>query len=576
MARRLRHFYQFDQFRFYPDELLLERNGLSTGLGERPKKVLEILLKNRTRFVSAQELLDLVWVSSGEIDNVYHAIADLKRLLRKYIKKEKGTGYRFVSKNMTEGFEEDSHDAGVRISLAVLPFRPYQSSGQPDSFGLEIADTLITKLGNVRQLIVRPTNSILKYNSSEKLDPIVAGQELNVDCTLQGSFEHQGEHLRVNPQLTNVNENSVLWGDTFNGYFASRFVLEANIADKVASTLVPKLTARERAQITKNDTENSEAYSLYRRGRFHWHQSTPQELERAIDFFQKALQVDNNYARAYAGIADAYTLLAWFGNSSPKEIRPKVKEYATRALELCDLPEAHTSLATVLECYEWDMPDAERHYRQACEQYANYDVGHQAYGDYLTRMKRFDEAHEEYDKALNIHPYSPFTNTMKAWSYVFEGHPDKAINQSETALTFSKDYFLAYLVIGEAYQRQSKYEEAVAVIDKSVIYSKGSLFAETWLAVAHALAGRRQPAIMAANALQKRSQHAYVPPYFIAVIYAVLGDNDQALYWLEKAYSARDSYFNYAAVELYFNEEFRSDPRFEALLARKNDQERSA
>lgn len=565
-TEQLRRFYQFDEFKFFPEELLIECEGKSAHLRDSSKKVLKVLIEHRPRFLSATVLLNEVW-SQGELSNVYHAIGDLKKLFGdKYIENEKGSGYRFAATDLKEGYESTDKRIGVAVLIFHDPQRLDSEKNYPLAFG--IADALISRLAKTRQLIVRPTNSIAKYAPSKERDIAAIGRELRVDRILDGNFTLDGKSVMLNPQLIDVQHNSVIWGKQFIGNLVDLDLLETRMSEQVASTLIVNLSPQEHSQITTADTKSSQAYDLYRQGRFHWHKSVIPELKTAIKFFQQALEIDNSYARAYAGIADAYTLLAWFGKSAPKEVFPKVKEYATKALDLGEVPEAHTSLAAFLECYDRNIREAERHYREAIARHPNYDIGHQAYGDCLARLGRFDEAHEQYDRALDIHPYSPFTNAMKAWAYVFEQRPNEAIRQATIALDYNKDYFLAYLVIGEGYQLLKNYDDAVIAIQKAVNISGGHVFARTWLAIAQILAGRSSIGVRTCEALLEKLQHEYVPPYFIALIYAALRKNDEAFDWLEKAYKLRDPYFNYSKVEIYFKDEFRSIARFDDLLSR--------
>jgi TolB-like protein len=263
-------------------------------------------------------------------------------------------------------------------SIAVLPFKPLGTEGSDEVLGLGMADALITKLSNLRKIVVRPTSAVLKYTGPGH-DPLAVGRELSVDSVLDGKIQKLGDRVRVTVQLVRVRDGLPLWAEKFDEQFTSIFAVEDSISEQVTKALVLKLTGEEKKQLSKHYTESPEAYQLYLKGRYFWNKRAAEDLEKSIKFFEQAIGKDPNYALAYAGLADAYSVLA----NTPlpqRDAMSKAKAAAMKALELDDtLAEAHTSLALVKMSYDWDWPGAEREFKRALELNPNYATAHHWY-----------------------------------------------------------------------------------------------------------------------------------------------------------------------------------------------------
>jgi len=573
MSKHPRRFYTFGSFQFFPEDHILLYNGRNVGLSGQSLKMFEFLFEHRNRWVAKKDLLREIWPEGGEDSNLQRCIATLRAHIGRFdndefIETQRGLGYRFVAE-VTVGSEEDAKVEKHRI--AVLPFKISSIGGKEldDSLDLAMADTLITKLTQVNSLLVRPTSSIEKYAESADQDLWSIADELGVEYLLVGRGQVANDRIHLNVQLVYRDSKTVSWASSFNEPFDDVFELQNSIAEHVANTLKLRLSPEEFVLMTKHATENIEALLLYDRGRLYWNRLTPQDLNKAIELFEEAIALDNNYAKAYAGLADSYTLQAWFSNRPPSQLRPLVAATATRAIAIDpNLAEAYTSLATFLEGYEWNWPEAEKNYRRAIELNPDYHIGHQAYADLLARLGRFREAQEQYDEALKIKPDAFFTHAMKAWAHVFANQPELALKHGNIALEYREKYFFAYLVIGEALEQQGRFDEAISMILKAVDYSGGHAFATTWLAIAYALSDRKPAARKILKGLEETNAQHYVPPYFMALICGVLRDDDRMFEWLEKALEARDSYLGYLKVEYYLDNNLRADPRYKILLRR--------
>ena len=291
-------------------------------------------------------------------------------------------------------------------SIAVLPFKSVGVEQDGDEYlRLGLTDSLITKLSNLKQIVVRPTNAVRKY---EAQDPLAAGRELGVDVVLDGNVQRIGQQIRVTVQLISVRDGKLLWGGKFDEKFTDIFSVQDAISEQAAHSLELKLSGEEKSLLAKRYTTNPDAHDAYVRGRFFWNRRTTADLKEAIKYFNEAVEKDPNYALAYAGLADAYSLLADYDGALPTDAYPKAKEAAAKALELDDeLAEAHTSLSYVKMFYYHDWQGAQDGYRRAIALNPNYATARHWYSEYLTAMGRFDEAFAEARRAKEIDPLSP-------------------------------------------------------------------------------------------------------------------------------------------------------------------------
>src|SRR5262249_46050773 len=279
-------------------------------------------------------------------------------------------------------------------SIAVLPFKPLAGSDRDEPFELGMADTLITKLSTVRQIIVRPTTAIRRYMTLEQ-DAVAAGRELGVDLVLEGSIQRDGERVRVTARLMNVEDGAPVWAYRCDEVCTDIFELQDTISADVVQALMLKLTSEQKGLLAKRSTSSVEAYQFYVQGRYSWNKRTDESLRKSIQDFQRAVEIDPGYALAYAGLADSYIVLGSWTSSSiaPKEALLNAKAAATKALEIDNtLAEAHASLADVGLLYEWDWEAVEREFEVALDLNPYYATAHQWYGNYLAAMGRLDES----------------------------------------------------------------------------------------------------------------------------------------------------------------------------------------
>jgi tetratricopeptide (TPR) repeat protein len=346
------------------------------------------------------------------------------------------------------------------------------------------------------------------------------------------------------------------------------FAVQDSISERVTSALAVTITNEEKSGITKRYTADTEAYLLYLKGRYQLTRLTDDGFFKGRDFFQEAINKDPKYALAYAGLADAYNRLGGFEALTSKEVYPKAREAANKALQLDEsLAEAHTGLATVYQDYDWDFSTAAREFQRALELNPGYSDGHQMYGYYLAAMGRFDEAVSEMKLALDLDPLSLEKTTGIGEVLYLQRRYDESIAQFRKALEIDSNSGFTHWAVGRPLLAQSKFNEAIVEFQKSIPLSGDSPDEPAELARAYALAGRRNEALKIVDELKKLSERKHVSPTVMASIYVGLGDKDQAIAFLNKAFDERDYLLVLLMVEPMFDP-LRSDPRFTEMVHR--------
>lgn len=448
-------------------------------------------------------------------------------------------------------------------SVAVLPFKPL-GAGEDDQFlGLGMADVLITRLGSLNQISIRPMSAILRYLGQEQ-DPAAAGQDLKVDAVLEGSIHRISERMRVTARLVRVNDGSLIWADTFDGRAADVFAVEDAISQRVARALALDTTGEEKNLLAKHYTDNIEAYHAYTRGRYFWNKRTEEGIKKGIDYFKKAIEKD-----PHSGLADCYALLGCYGLVAPKEIFPRMKEAATKAVELDDqLAEAYTSLAYAKMLSDWDWAGAEQEFKRAIELNYNYGTAHHWYSEYLAAMGRFDEAPSEMRRSQELDPHSLIINANLGWILYLSHRYDEAMEEVNETLEMDPNFYLARAVKWQIYVARGMYDEASST-NESITgpVPEEKRRASVRLREAYLVSGwRGYLRTIVANTIEAAKQKD-APAYGLAQDYSLLGENDMALESLQRAYEQREPGMAVIKVDPLLDG-LRADPRFTDLLRR--------
>jgi adenylate cyclase len=474
-------------------------------------------------------------------------------------------GPKFVSPRQSEG-----PAAVPEKSIAVLPFESLSEDKSNAYFAEGVQDEILTRLAKVADLKVISRTSTQHFNSAPENLPQIAKQ-LGVAHVLEGSVQKANDQIRVNVQLINALTDAHLWADTFDRKLTDIFAVESEIAKTIADTLQAKLTGSEKTAMLKKPTENSEAHELYLKGRHFWNLRTEANIKKALEYFQQAIEKDPSYALAYTGLADCYSIIPNYADRPPKEDYARGLAAAHRAIELDDsLAEAHTALANALGA-NLQFSAAEAEFKRAFALDPNYASAHQWYGEMLQSLGRFDESIAELQRARDLDPLSLIISTILASVYYSAGRNEEALQQLQRAFDLDPNFGVAYWVRGQILETKGEFDKAIEDYKKSDSATPMDQ-TQAMIACVYARSGRVADAQNILNQLMTESQHSYVSSYALAEVQAMLGNKDEAIRLLEKAYDERSIPVGGAGVggpkiDRRFDS-LRGDPRFQKLLAK--------
>jgi TolB-like protein/Flp pilus assembly protein TadD len=456
-------------------------------------------------------------------------------------------------------------------SIAVLPFKSLEAeSGSGNGMlGLGMADAIIIRLSKFQQLPVLPTSAITKYTGRDN-DPLALGHALGVDAVLDGTVQRAGDRIRVTVQLIDIDNGKTLWSDKFDEQFTGIFAVQDSISERVARALALQLTKDQRQQLAKRYTGNTEAYQAYITGLYFYNKRTKDGLEKAVDYFQQAIDKDANYALAYALLADSYYLIVYyrFAGHSSRELSVKAKAAATHALELDEtVAEAHTAMATILSDFEGDIRGAEREHKRAIELNPNYAIGHLRYAWFLSFNGPMEDVVREMRRAQELDPLSPTTNGALGGALLMTRQYDESIKYCLKGLELEPEGFINLTNLGEAYRLKGMYDQSIAAYQRALEVNPNIRDPLAGLALAYAMMGRKAEAEKTLAKLLEIAREEKSVFYHIALIYGALNDKDKAFEWLEKAVDARAVPVRSLRSDTDLDV-LRADPRYADLLKR--------
>ncbi len=447
-------------------------------------------------------------------------------------------------------------------SLAVLPFTNLSPNPNADYLSDGITESLIFSLSQLPNVKVISRNAVFRYKGRET-DARAAGEELGVKAVLVGTVLQREKQLSISVELVDTRDRSVIWGENYHRPFADILAMQSEITNEITAKMRLRLSPTEQRQLQKYSTTNSEVYRLYLLGQYHASQYTREGLDKGIGYFNQAIALDSSYALAHFGLAYYYMGMADWYMPVP-EAMLKTKAAAVKAIQLDEtLVEAHVWLATVHFVYEHDHPAAVREFKRALALNPNHAMAHSKYGWYLVLIGHFDEGIAEAKKAQELDPLSTEINDYLGASLYYARRYDEAAEQLRHTIELSPNYWNSRLFLAKAYQQQGRMEAALAEVQRAAqIDSVSDIIA--MLARAYALAGKRREALQVLEEMWAWPQDRYVAPSEIVKVYLALGDKEQALAWLEKAYATR-SFLNTLKVNAEFDP-LREEPRFQAIL----------
>jgi serine/threonine protein kinase/Tfp pilus assembly protein PilF len=459
---------------------------------------------------------------------------------------------------------ESPSNAQIR-SIAVLPFRPLDAQSRDESLELGIANTLISRLSNLKEVRVLPIDSVRSYANTD-IDPLQAGKQLKVEFVLSGIVQRSGDQLRMTVTFDNVRDGSRLWQDVLDHSYGNIFTVQDAISERVVGALALKLSGEEQRKLTKHETENPEAYQACLRGRYHLDRRTPAEVETGRSYYKQAISIDPNYALAYAGLAESYILLGGLERNPNDEV-PLAKKAVTRALELdSSLAEAHATLAAIKHLYDWDFEGAEAEFKISLSLKPDYTMALRHYGLFLVDMGRFEEALANIKESVAVRPVEPIDNRDLGQVLFFSRRYAEAKKALEDTLELDRNFATAYLFLTRVYEVTGSYDKAVDA-DLQV----ESLFYDTppqelaMLRAAYHSGGWRGYWEKKVGVEKSRVAAHREDSFGLVRIYSRLGETDQVFFYLDKALQEHSVWIPAIRNEPLLDY-VRSDARFEKIL----------
>jgi len=452
-------------------------------------------------------------------------------------------------------------------ALAILPFKNYSADPNQEFFADGMTDLLTTELGGIGALAVRSHQSSLKFKGSTKSMPEI-GQELHADAVIEGSMLRDGNHITVNVQLIEAPTDRHLWAKKFEGEVTNIFKVRNEVVEALAREIKATISPEQSSRLSSARAVNPAALQEYLLGRQSWNRQSEKGLVEALEHFNRAKEIDPGFALAWVGVAEYYWGAA--PDIAPPEEVAKGKAAARRAVELDDsLAEAHTALAMLNYAVDYEWGESEREFQRAIRLNSNYAAAHWQYGWLLVYLGRFDEALQEMQRAVELDPLSAVMTTDLSAPYTLKKDYDKAIAQCRKALELDPSFFVPHFVLGWIeMDRGANYAKAIEEFHL-VQAIETQPMATGLLGYAYARIGQKDKAMETLNELNQLASRRFVSPYHQALVYLGLGENSQAIDWLEKAYDKRSPWVIWLKVEPMFDP-LRSDPRFQALYHKMN------
>jgi tetratricopeptide (TPR) repeat protein len=430
-----------------------------------------------------------------------------------------------------------------------------------------MTETLITHLGNLRELSVRPLGAVRKYVDPQQ-DPVKVGQELKVDAVLDGSIQKVNERVRVTVRLTSVKDGRTVWAQQFDEKFTHIFEVQDSISERVANTLRLTFEGTEKDRLTKRYTENSEAYQLYLQAQYLWDNRTRENRQKMCDYYEQATEKDPKFALAYVGLADLQITLVGDNQVPYKKVKSEIAANLAKALELdSELAQTRNLLAEVKYQFDFDWAEAEKEFRKAIDLNPNVASIRLAYGWYLMSLGRFDEATKEMDRAQELDPHSMVINRARGRLLYYMHRFDEAIKHFQRMVDAEPGFPINHWVLAEAYLGKGLYAEAVEEFAKAAIVAGADPATVEKDKETFRVLGWHSYLQMHTDRLSQSK--GYVSPNKLASFYARLGNKDEAFVWLNKAVDERASGIPNLKVDPNFDS-LHSDPRFAKVLQRMN------
>jgi TolB-like protein/predicted ester cyclase/predicted Ser/Thr protein kinase/Tfp pilus assembly protein PilF len=454
-------------------------------------------------------------------------------------------------------------------ALAVLPLANLSRDPEQEYFADGMTDALITNLAQIGALRVISRTSSMRYKATTKTAPDIAA-ELRVQGVVEGSVMRAGERVRITAQLIHAATDEHLWAKSYERDLRDVLALQSELAQAIAEEIQVKLTPQEQTRLARRAPVNPQAHDAYLRGLYYWNRWSPEGFKKAIEYFQESVRLDPNYAAAHAGLAESFLFLGYFGFAPPQDVYPRSKAAALKAVELDDsLAAAHCALADIAIMYDWDLQRHKAELKHALELNPGDSLAH-AWSAVYAAMLMQDRATAlaEASRAQELDPLSEVIGRQIGWIYLWIDEYDSAIDQGRRVREMYPGCVQAHIIEGAALLEKGRLEEAVTALERAMSISNDS-FSLSWLGNAYGRSAAPDKARALLGQLQERANSEHVEPFYIARIYAGLGDSEAMFEWLEKAYQEHSSQLFLLKVDATYDA-FHSHPRFHALLRKVN------
>ncbi len=452
-------------------------------------------------------------------------------------------------------------------SLAVLPLENLSGDPEQEYFADGMTEELISSLVQIGALRVISRTSAMRYKGTRKPLSEIA-RELDVDAIVEGSVRRAGERVRITAQLIDAAKDRHLWAKSYERDMKDILALQGEVAHAIAEEIQVKLTLPEQARLKSVRLVAPAAYEAFLKGRYHIAKRNAADLKRGIGYFHQAIEEDPSYPMTYVGLADSYSLLGFYTHMAPREAFPKAKAAALKALEIApDLGEAHASLAYPMLYHDWDWAGAEATFRRALELKEGYPQAHLWYGNLFAVLGRFDELFREFRRTVELDPLSSVANAAIAWAYYYARRYEESLPLFRKALELDPTFVPSYLWYGWTLQAMGRSKEAMDQFEAARRFGGGSDLVDSGLAWVHACLGNREQALESLGSLLAHRKERYVSAYYIAFIFAALGDHAEALDWLDHAFEERSHWMALIGVDPKLDT-LRREPRFQDMLHR--------
>jgi TolB-like protein/Tfp pilus assembly protein PilF len=569
----------------------LRKGGIRIRLQDQPFEILALMLERPGEVVSRDELRERLWPSGTFVDFEHSLNAAVKRLRAalgddadnpRFVETLHKRGYRFIAAVEPERGQPLRNLHVVRppvsrapsdtrsVRLVVLPFANLSNDPTQEYFSDGLTEEMITQIGRLcpeRLGVIARTSSMLFKRSTKSVSDI--GRDLGVDYLLEGSVRREGDRIRITAQLIETRTEVHLWAETYDRSVGETLILQTDVAAHIARSLAMELVPDQVEVLGRSTSRRTEAYQAYLKGRYHWNRSGLDGTTAALTYYERALDIDPQFAAAHASIARARISLANHFREPGRRLLEQARLAAMRAIEIDPgISDAHVALAEVRRTLEWNWRLAEDEYRTAIALSPSCETAHRFFGQFLAAMARFGEAKTEADRACDVDPLCLTVATSAAWVRYIAGEHHGAIDRCRHVLDMDPTFTGARRVLGAALLGAGKPHEAVSELTSAAgpeTGDDGDYISLAWLAHAKALAGSPEEAGAIVNRLESLASRSYVSGYHLALAHVGLGDRNAAFALLERACAERDPSVVNMAVEPRF-EPLHRDSRYASLL----------